>query len=127
MRLKHIYLLLFILGVIIPSSQFISFLSENGLDIPLLFHQLFANRISAFFGLDVIISAVVLLVLIFTEGRKENIRHMWIPVLATLAVGVSAGLPLYLYMREYQKSEKVLSAEDKELRAGKSSASPPGY
>lgn len=26
--------------------------------------------------------------------------HTWAPVLASLAIGVSAGLPLFLYLRE---------------------------
>jgi hypothetical protein len=27
-------------------------------------------------------------------------RHLWAPIAANLAVGVSLGLPLFLYMRE---------------------------
>ena len=34
------------------------------------------------------------------EGRRARVRHLWAPVAATLAVGVSLGLPLFLYMRE---------------------------
>jgi hypothetical protein len=27
-------------------------------------------------------------------------RHLWLPLVATLAVGVSLGFPLFLYMRQ---------------------------
>lgn len=63
-------------------------------------HQLFANRIGGFFGLDVIVSALVLWVFIFSEGARVGIRHLWLPVVTSLIVGVSLGLPLFLYMRQ---------------------------
>jgi hypothetical protein len=56
---KNFYLFLCILGIVLPYSQFIPWLVENGLNAPLFFHQLFANRISGFFVWDVLVSAVV--------------------------------------------------------------------
>jgi hypothetical protein len=97
---KAAYLLLCVLGTVLPYSQFVPFVREYGLDLRLVFAQLFANRIGAFFALDVVVSAVVLWVLVGTEGRRLGVRHLWAPVAATLAVGVSLGLPLYLYLRE---------------------------
>jgi hypothetical protein len=75
---------------------------EHGLDLSLFFRQLFANQIAAFFGLDVIVSILVLWVFIFTEGARIGLRHLWLPVVASLVVGVSLGLPLFLYMRQLQ-------------------------
>ena len=60
--------------------------------------DLFANRISGFFGLDVIVSAVVLLAWIGDERRRRGLRHAWLPAAATLLIGVSAGLPLLLFL-----------------------------
>jgi hypothetical protein len=48
----------------------------------------------------VIITSVVLWVFVFVEGRQSGIKHLWVPVAANLAVGVSLGLPLFLYLRE---------------------------
>lgn len=67
---------------------------------PLFVHELFVNRISAFFGMDVLVSAAVLIVFMRVEGARLSIPRRWIPVLAMLLVGVSLGLPLFLYMRE---------------------------
>ena len=107
MTLKHVYLALFVLGTLLPATQLVPFVREYGPDVPLLFQQLFANRAGAFFGLDVIVASVVLWVLVFTDGRMAGVRHLWAPVLASLAIGVSSGLPLYLFLREKQLDETL--------------------
>jgi len=73
---------------------------ENGLDIPLLLEQVYTSRIAAFGWLDVIVSAVVLILFVLTDGRKHKVPHRWLPLFGTVTVGVSFGLPLYLYLRE---------------------------
>jgi hypothetical protein len=97
---KNIYLSLCILGAAIPYSQFVPWVMENGLHLGLLVRQLFANRISAFFGLDVLVSSAVLLVFMRVEGRLLRMRFRWIPIVGLCAVGVSLALPLFLYLRE---------------------------
>jgi hypothetical protein len=67
-----------------------------------MIHELFANRISAFFGMDVVVSAVALIVFMRIESARVGIGKRWIQILAVLVVGVSLGLPLFLYMRELQ-------------------------
>ncbi len=100
MRLRHVYLALCVVGAFLPYSQFIPWFLEHGLDLSLFLDQLFANRIGGFFGLEVIVSSFVLWVFVFSEGRRIGMRHLWLPVLASLVVGVSLGLPLFLYMRQ---------------------------
>jgi hypothetical protein len=68
---------------------------------------MFANRVAGFFGLDVIVSSIVLWVFVFYEGRRNGIKHLWAPIVANLAVGVSLGLPLFLYIRETQVEKAV--------------------
>jgi len=97
---QYLYLALCVMGVILPYSQLLPFLSEHGLDIRLLVEQMFANRVSAFFGLDVVVSSLVLWAFVFIEGRRRKMRHLWVPVVGNLVVGVSLGLPLFLYMME---------------------------
>jgi predicted exporter len=100
MSRKAIYFLLFLVGAVVPYSAFVPWLIEHGLDVPRMVDDLFANRVSAFFGLDVIVSAVVLWVFIAFERQRTVVRHTWVPIAASLAIGVSAGLPLFLYLRE---------------------------
>ena len=100
MKLKTAYLMLCVLGVLLPYWQFAPWLWEHGLDLPLFFRQLFENRVGAFFGMDVFVSAVVLLVFAWGERRRGGARAVWPVALAVVAVGVSLGLPLCLYLRE---------------------------
>lgn len=107
---KSLYFGLCVAGTVLPYSQFIPFLREHGLDLRLFVEQLFSNWISGFFGMDVIVSSVVLWVLVCIEGRRADVRHLWAPIAANLAVGVSLGLPLFLYMRERRLEGSVRAA-----------------
>ena len=107
MNLKSILLVLCVLGVILPLSQFIPWVADHGIDIPLFFNELFSTNIGGFFGMDVIVSAVVLFVFIFYEGRQLKMTKLWIPVVATLSVGVSLGFPLFLYLRQSHLERKT--------------------
>ena len=105
-----IYLILCIVGTLLPYSQFLPFLSEHGLDIPLLMQQLFQNRISSFFAWDLIISSLVLWLFIFVEGRRQGMRYLWVYILCNLTVGVSLALPLFLYRRQCRLQATTESA-----------------
>lgn len=98
--MQWLYLLLALLGAILPLSQLLPFLATYGFDLPLLFRQLFQTHASAFFGLDVIISSLVLWVFVFSEGRRLRMKNLWLYILCNLAVGVSLALPLFLFFRE---------------------------
>jgi hypothetical protein len=100
MKPKHLYLGLCVAGTALPCWQLLPFLRDHGLNLTLFFQQLFANPVSGFFGMDVIVSSVVLWVLVYVEGRRAQLKHLWAPVAANLVVGVSLGLPLFLYLRE---------------------------
>jgi hypothetical protein len=100
MKPKHVYLVLCVLGTALPLSALLPFLREHGLDVRLFVEQLFSTRVGAFFGWDVIVSSLVLWTFVFVEGRRARLLHLWAPIVANLAIGVSLGLPLFLYMRE---------------------------
>ena len=100
MKARHFYLVCCVLGLILPCSQFVPWLLEHGLNIALFFRELFANRISAFFVMDVIVSAIVLIWFIQTEGKRLRVRLLWLPTIGTLVVGVSFGFPLFLFLRQ---------------------------
>ena len=48
---KYLYLALFVVGAIVPYLSFVPWVMDHGFDISLMVEELFANRISAFFGL----------------------------------------------------------------------------
>src|SRR5437763_5752183 len=100
MKLRHVYLVLCIIGTLLPYSKLVPWLIDHGLNLALLCQELFAPRIGAFFGLDVVVAAVVLFIFSVTEGRRLAMSLLWLPIIATLLVGVSLGLPLFLYLRQ---------------------------
>jgi uncharacterized protein DUF2834 len=98
--MKTLYAILAVVGAIIPYSQLLPWVAQNGVDARGFVLELFSTRIGAFFGLDVIISAIALLAFIAWEGRRARMTKLWMPVTVTLLIGVSCGLPLFLFMRE---------------------------
>src|SRR5215467_14130589 len=106
MKARYLYLILSVLGIVLPYSQFVPWLLEHGLNVGLFFRELFANRISAFFAIDVILSAIVLICFIQSEGKRLQIRLLWLPTIGTLIVGVSFGFPLFLFQRQLMLDRK---------------------
>jgi hypothetical protein len=100
MNARWAYLLLCLLGTLLPYSQFVPWVLAHGLDMRLFIRELFANRIGGFFGMDVFVSTAVLWSFVVREGRRLGVRHLWAPIVASLAVGVSLGFPLFLYLRQ---------------------------
>ena len=98
--MKTLYLLAAILGAALPLSQLIPFLRTHGLDLKLFFTFLFANNVSGFFAMDVIVSSFVLWLFVFSEGRRLGMKRLWAYVVCNLAVGVSLALPLFLLFRQ---------------------------
>ena len=100
MKTKHLYFGLCLLGLVLPYWQFVPWVVTHGLNFTLFVREMFANRISAFFGMDVLASAVALVVFMRIESRRSHVRYRWLPIVALCVVGVSLALPLYLYLRE---------------------------
>lgn len=101
MKRKSIYLVFCVLGVALPYSQFVPWvIAQHGVPMGQFLRELFANRIGGFFGMDVLVSAVVLIFFLRREGKRLGVRHLWLPIAGTLTVGVSLGFPLFLYLRE---------------------------
>jgi hypothetical protein len=109
MKPRHLYLVFCLVGFVLPYSQFILWIIEHRmLNMSMFMRDLFANRIAAFFALDVIMSAIVLLSFIQSEGTRLRMRFLWVPMLGTVFVGVSLGLPLFLYLRQLELDRKAI-------------------
>jgi hypothetical protein len=102
-----LYLSLALVGAVLPYSQFLPWFAEHGLNPGLLVTELFSNRIGGFFGLDVLVSAVVLIAFIRSEGGRRKMNMLWLPIAATCLIGVSCGLPLFLYLRERRLARDI--------------------
>ena len=98
--MRRLYLILAAAGFVVPYYFLISFLTADGLNLRLLVEQLFGTPISTFFAVDLIITAVVFWVFSYQEAHRLQLRRWWAYVVATLLIGPSFALPLFLYVRE---------------------------
>ena len=97
--LRMIYLGLAIWGAIHPMYYFVSWFTENGWDIMAMVDAWHVNAATSGLVWDLTIAAVTLTVFIIAEVavRRNCIALVAIP--ATFFIGVSCGLPLYLFLR----------------------------
>ena len=100
MKPRHLYLGLCARGVFVPNSLFVPWVMANGVAPRRFVQALFANGVSAFFGMDVVLSAIALGAFVVIEGARIGLTRRWLPIAATCLVGVSLGLPLFLYQRQ---------------------------
>lgn len=108
MSRKLVYLILAIIGFILPYYFLISFLMTHGFDSRLFLVQLFATPISTFFAVDLLLSCVVFIVFLKQEAERNAMKHQWIYWVLLLTVGLSFALPLFLWAREgHLKSRAV--------------------
>jgi hypothetical protein len=97
--MRHFFLVLAVAGAIGPYTALTPWLLENGPDLYLLLDQLFETYVSTAFSIDLIISALTFIVFVWAECRERIVKGAWVAVAGTFFVGLSFGLPLYLWLR----------------------------
>ncbi len=95
------FAVLLALGTVIPLLQILPWLVDHGLDARLFIDELFANPVSSFFALDVVMAVVTLLVLAVVDRELSGRQRLGVGLGALL--GASVGLPLYLLLREWNR------------------------
>ena len=97
--LRLVYLALAIWGAIHPMYYFISWFVQNEWSLLAMVDAWHANLATSGLVWDLTIAAVALTVFVIAETW---VRRNWIALLAipaTFGIGVSCGLPLYLFLR----------------------------
>jgi hypothetical protein len=102
--LKTFYLVCAIIGTLIPWLFFGNFFATQGVNVPQFVSSLFVNGAAGGFSADVLISLLVFWVWSYNDSRQNHIRRWWLVLPASLTVGLSLSLPLYLYLREDRRS-----------------------
>lgn len=108
--MKQIFLVLAVLGTLAPMAAFAPWVAQHGLSIPGLVSEMFATDISRFLSMDLICSALAVFAMA-ARGWKRGVPHAWLAVVGTVSVGVSLGLPLYLYLEaRHQEAQRQEAA-----------------
>lgn len=100
MRLRHLYLLVAIAGLILPLYTLTPWTNEHGLDLNLIFALINASPVTATVGIDLMLAAIAGTIFIVSDGLRSNIRFWWVCLIGTYTIGFCFGLPLYLYLRD---------------------------
>jgi len=99
--LRWVYLALAIWGAVHPMSWFVLWFRENGVDLAGMIDAWHANAASSGLVWDLTISAIALTVFVIADCAA---RRAWIGLVAipaTFGIGVSCGLPLFLFLRSF--------------------------
>lgn len=97
--MRAVYLLLAIWGAIHPMWYFVQWFGENGFDLMGMVDAWHVNAASSGLVWDLTIAAIALTVWIGVETSKTRNWTALLAVPATFCIGVSCGLPLYLFLR----------------------------
>ena len=98
--LRIIYLVFVVAGIIMPFRYFIPWFKTNGLNLSLLVDSWHVSNATSGLVWDLTITAAALIFWMTVEVYRR--RDYWVLLLcipATLCIGVSCGLPLYLFLR----------------------------
>ena len=93
------YLALAAWGAVHPMYYFIDWFRENGFDIMGMVDAWHANAAASGLVWDLTIAAITLTVWILAEVAVRRNWGALIAIPATFCIGVSCGLPLYLFLR----------------------------
>ncbi|ROU02539.1 DUF2834 domain-containing protein [Histidinibacterium lentulum] len=97
--LRIVYLALAIWGAVHPMYWFVTFWQTEGWSLRLLIDSWYVNAGSTGLVWDLTIAAIALTVWVIAEVW---VRRNWLGLLAipaTFCIGLSCGLPLYLFLR----------------------------
>lgn len=97
--LRLAYLALAIWGAVHPMSYFIAWFSENGLRLSGMVEAWHANAATSGLTWDLTIAAITLTLWILAEVAVRRNWTALVAIPATFCIGVSCGLPLYLFLR----------------------------
>ena len=102
--LRWVFLAVAIWGAIHPMYYFVQWFGENGLNLSGMIDAWHANDASSGLVWDLTIAAFALTIWVIVEALgSKSWRGLW-AIPATFCIGVSCGLPLYLFLRSPGRS-----------------------
>jgi hypothetical protein len=108
---KTLFLVLAVLGIILPMSQFIPASMDGEFTVGGMFQAMTADRTITGVTFDFLVVVLTALVFGAFEAVRLRIRLFWIPLVGTFLIGASFGLPFFLYLRERAIERQAAAAE----------------
>lgn len=97
--LRIVFLALAVIGAVWPMSYFVAWFQANGWSLGAMITAWHVNYATSGLVYDLTIAAVTLTVWVIAEAAARRDWLSLVAVPATFLIGVSCGLPLYLFLR----------------------------
>ena len=109
--LSYLYLILAILGALLPMLSNYNFAIEYGstFDITKFIELANANPAAESISRDLLIGASAIFIWIINESKKLNIKNMWIVYIGTFLIAFAFAAPFFLFLRE----RRIIEIESK--------------
>ncbi len=98
--MKKLYLLLALIGAIVPYIFFFQFIQTEGLNIPAFISALFVNGAAGGFSADLLLASFIFWLFMFQQAKESDGPKPYLFIILNLIIGLSCALPAYLYARE---------------------------
>ena len=101
--MRWVWLALAVWGAVHPMSWFVAWFAENGVDLMGMVDAWHANAATSGLVWDLTIAAVTLTIWVIRDCVTRRAWLGLIAIPATFGIGVSCGLPLYLFLRSLRR------------------------
>lgn len=96
--MKTAYLVLAVLGGILPYLFFFPFFQLEGIDLSLFVESLFVNGPAGGFSSDLLFTSFVFWLYMSVQVQESNGPKPYLFIFINLVIGLSCALPAYLYV-----------------------------
>lgn len=97
---KSVYLGLAIVGIALPMSQFIPASLDGSFSVGAMLSEMTATATLRGVSFDFMVTALTGIVFGVIEAVRLKIRSAWVPLVGSVLIGFSFGLPCFLLLRE---------------------------
>ena len=104
MEMKKLYLVLAIVGAVLPYAFFIQYFSSEGIGLSGFVAALFANPAAGGFTADLLVTSTVFWIFMVHQRSREKGPAPINFIVLNLMIGLSCALPAYLYARERKEA-----------------------
>jgi hypothetical protein len=111
--LSWIYLILSVLGALLPWLANLEFIRQHGggFDLGLFVNLANANPAAQSLSRDLLISSSAVTIWIVVEAKRLNMRGLAVTLGLCFGVAFACGAPFFLYLRERRLKELSLNAQ----------------
>ncbi len=102
--MKTLYLLLAVVGAVLPYAFFIQHFSSEGVSLPGFVAALFANPAAGGFTADLLFTSAVFWIFMFQQRSRDKGPRPILFIVLNLLIGLSCAFPAYLYARERKEA-----------------------